>query len=125
MYLVCVCLLSVSRYKCFNGTGWRALGIAFGQVLHVHYSMSLSSLPWQGASILHGLCVWIVTSLDSATAADVTQHVEDSVETHDWDLFDLATLWQMLLQRQKTRTLLNGLRFFLKVMTYMFSVVIL
>ncbi|KAJ6662923.1 hypothetical protein lerEdw1_011127 [Lerista edwardsae] len=77
-------------------------------------SLCVLAICFQGASILHCICVWTVASLDSFTAAEVTKHVEGSLEAHDWDLFDLSTLWQTLLRKQKTRTLLNGFRFFLK-----------
>ncbi|XP_066490937.1 spatacsin [Tiliqua scincoides] len=83
-------------------------------VRHCAPSLCVLAVCFQGASILHGLCVWIVASLDRVTAAEVTQHVEGTVEAHDWNLLDLATLWQKLLQRQKMRTLLNGFQFFLK-----------
>ncbi|XP_054858575.1 spatacsin [Eublepharis macularius] len=76
--------------------------------------LSLLAACFQDANILHCLCIWIITSLDKATAVEVTSHVEGSVETHEWDLQDLAALWQILLRRQKVRTLLNGFQFFLK-----------
>ncbi|XP_048337718.1 spatacsin isoform X2 [Sphaerodactylus townsendi] len=69
---------------------------------------------FQEANILHCLCVWIITSLDSSTVGEVVDNTEGSVETHEWDLQDLATLWQVLLRRQKVRTLLTGFRLFLK-----------
>uniref|UniRef100_A0A8D2LLZ0 SPG11 vesicle trafficking associated, spatacsin n=1 Tax=Varanus komodoensis TaxID=61221 RepID=A0A8D2LLZ0_VARKO len=68
----------------------------------------------EGAGTVHCLCVWIVASLDRSTAAEVTKHVEGPVETHPWDLLDLAALWRRLLRRRKIRTLLHGFRFFLK-----------
>ncbi|XP_061451638.1 spatacsin isoform X2 [Rhineura floridana] len=81
-----------------------------------HHAPILSILAacFQDASFIHCLCVWIITSLDSSTTAEVTNHIEGSVETHEWDLPDLATLWQLLLRRQKIRTLLRGFRLFLK-----------
>ncbi|XP_015273982.1 PREDICTED: spatacsin [Gekko japonicus] len=91
---------------------WRYL---LGETLN-HRAPVLSVLAacFQDASVLHCLCVWILTSLDGSTAGDVTDHIEGSVETHEWDLQDLATLWQALLRRQKVRTLLSGFRLFLK-----------
>nr|XP_056721708.1 spatacsin [Euleptes europaea] len=76
--------------------------------------LSVLAACFQDANILHCLCIWIITSLDSSTAGEVTDHMEGSVETHEWDIQDLATLWQVLLRRQKVRTLLNGFQLFLK-----------
>lgn len=70
---------------------------------------------WKDTSIIHCLCVWLITSLDSSTTAQVTDHLEGSAETHEWDLQDLAALWQTLLQKQKIQTLLRGFQLFLKV----------
>uniref|UniRef100_A0A8D2LN51 SPG11 vesicle trafficking associated, spatacsin n=1 Tax=Varanus komodoensis TaxID=61221 RepID=A0A8D2LN51_VARKO len=76
--------------------------------------LAASARVLQGAGTVHCLCVWIVASLDRSTAAEVTKHVEGPVETHPWDLLDLAALWRRLLRRRKIRTLLHGFRFFLK-----------
>ncbi|KAL8197371.1 UNVERIFIED_CONTAM: hypothetical protein K2H54_021762 [Gekko kuhli] len=91
---------------------WRFL---LGETLN-HRAPVLSVLAacFQDANVLHCLCVWILTSLDGSTAGDVTDHIEGCIQTHEWDLLDLATLWQALLKRQKVRTLLSGFRLFLK-----------
>ncbi|XP_042328622.1 spatacsin isoform X2 [Sceloporus undulatus] len=91
---------------------WRYL---LGEAVKHHVPV-LSTLAacFQDAPIIHCLCVWIITSLDSSTMAEVTNLIEGSLETHEWHLMDLATLWQTLLRRQKSRTLLLGFQFFLK-----------
>ncbi|CAI5792574.1 Spatacsin_C domain-containing protein [Podarcis lilfordi] len=83
-------------------------------VKHQAPILSILAACFQDTSIIHCLCVWLITSLDSSTTAQVTDHLEGSAETHEWDLQDLATLWQTLLQRQKIQTLLHGFQFFLK-----------
>ncbi|XP_053128108.1 spatacsin isoform X2 [Hemicordylus capensis] len=76
--------------------------------------LSVFAASFQDASIIHCLCVWVVTSLDSSTAGEVTKHIGGSLEAHEWGLLDLSTLWQSLLRRQKIRTLLHGFQSFLK-----------
>nr|XP_020667859.1 spatacsin isoform X1 [Pogona vitticeps] len=91
---------------------WRYL---LGETVKHHAPvLSILAACFQDAHIIHCLCVWIITSLDSFTTAEVTNHIEDSLETHEWNLQDLATFWQMLLRRQKNRTLLYGFQLFLK-----------
>lgn len=74
---------------------------------------------WQDANIIRCLCVWIITSVDNATAAEATKHIQGSVENHEWDLHDLSAIWKMFLRKQKSKTLMNGFQLFLKVMTYL------
>ncbi|XP_019388741.1 PREDICTED: spatacsin, partial [Crocodylus porosus] len=81
-----------------------------------HHTPFLSVLAacFQEADIIQCLCVWIVTSVDNATAAEATSHVQGSVENHEWDLQDLSNLWKMFLRKRKSKTLLNGFSLFLK-----------
>ncbi|XP_048723410.2 spatacsin isoform X2 [Caretta caretta] len=81
-----------------------------------HHAPFLSVLAacFQDPNIIHCLCVWIITSVDNVTAAEATNHIQGSVENHEWDLHDLSTIWKMFLRRQKNKTLMNGFRLFLK-----------
>ncbi|XP_060116339.1 spatacsin [Heteronotia binoei] len=91
---------------------WRYL---LGETLtHCAPVLSVLAACCQEANILHCLCVWIISSLDGSTMDEVTDHIRGSVEAHEWELQDLATLWQVLLRRQKVRTLLSGFQLFLK-----------
>lgn len=69
----------------------------------------------QDASLLHCLCVWIITSLDASATSEVMGHMDGMAESHEWGLPDLALLWQWLLKRQKARILLHGFQLFLEV----------
>ncbi|XP_035756927.1 spatacsin isoform X3 [Egretta garzetta] len=66
------------------------------------------------ANIIHCLCVWIITTVDDATRAEATKHIESSAENHEWDLHDLSVIWKVFLRKQKSKTLLNGFQLFLK-----------
>ncbi|XP_025031102.1 spatacsin isoform X1 [Python bivittatus] len=91
---------------------WR--GLLSASVKHHAPVLSVLAACFQDAGILHCLCVWIITSVDSSTTTEVISHIEGIVETHEWGLPDLAILWQQLLKRQKVRTLLRGFQLFLK-----------
>ncbi|CAM5087629.1 unnamed protein product [Natator depressus] len=81
-----------------------------------HHAPFLSVLAacFPDPNIIHCLCVWIITSVDNVTAAEATNHIQGSVENHEWDLHDLSTIWKMFLRRQKNKTLMNGFQLFLK-----------
>uniref|UniRef100_A0A8C8R5G6 SPG11 vesicle trafficking associated, spatacsin n=1 Tax=Pelusios castaneus TaxID=367368 RepID=A0A8C8R5G6_9SAUR len=81
-----------------------------------HHAPFLSVLAacFHDANIIHCLCVWIITSVDDATAAEATSHIQGSIENHEWDLHDLSTIWKTFLRRQKSKTLINGFQLFLK-----------
>ncbi|XP_062357390.1 spatacsin isoform X2 [Cinclus cinclus] len=70
--------------------------------------------PAQDANLISCLCVWIITSVDDATRAEVTAHTPSWPESPQWDLQDLAVIWKVLLRKQKSKTLLNGFQLFLK-----------
>nr|XP_008120270.1 PREDICTED: spatacsin [Anolis carolinensis] len=91
---------------------WRYL---LGEAVE-HHAPVLSTLAacFQDAPVIHCLCVWIITSLDRSSAAEVTDHIEGRLEDRPWGPLDLAALWQMLLRKCKSRTLLHGFQFFLK-----------
>ncbi|NWW47329.1 SPTCS protein, partial [Pedionomus torquatus] len=76
--------------------------------------LSVLAACFQDASIIHCLCVWIITTVDGATRAEATNHIQSSAESHDWNLHDLSVLWKVVLRKQKSKTLLNGFRLFLK-----------
>ncbi|ETE61251.1 Spatacsin [Ophiophagus hannah] len=91
---------------------WRHLLAA--SVKHHTPVLSVLAACFQDASLLHCLCVWIITSLDSSATSEVIGHLEGMAETHEWGLPDLALLWQWLLKRQKASTLLHGFQLFLE-----------
>ncbi|XP_029139153.1 spatacsin [Protobothrops mucrosquamatus] len=91
---------------------WRHLLAA--SVKHQAPVLSVLAACSQDASILHCLCVWIITSMDRSATREVIGHIEGKVETHEWSLADLALLWHWLLERGKARTLLHGFQLFLK-----------
>ncbi|KAG8145260.1 hypothetical protein E2320_013619 [Naja naja] len=91
---------------------WRYLLAA--SVKHHTPVLSVLAACFQDASLLHCLCVWIITSLDISATSEVIGHLEGMAETHEWGLPDLALLWQWLLKRQKASTLLHGFQLFLE-----------
>ncbi|KAF4804459.1 spastic paraplegia 11 [Turdus rufiventris] len=66
------------------------------------------------ANLISCLCVWIITSVDEATRAEVTSHTPSWPQSPQWDLQDLAVIWKVFLRKQKSKTLLRGFQLFLK-----------
>ncbi|NWJ10608.1 SPTCS protein, partial [Crypturellus undulatus] len=81
-----------------------------------HHSPFLSVLAacFQDANVIHCLCVWVITTVDNVTRAEATNHIQSSVENHEWDLHDLSAIWKVLLRKEKSKTLKNGFQLFLK-----------
>ncbi|NWV24546.1 SPTCS protein, partial [Origma solitaria] len=76
--------------------------------------LSVLAACFPDAEIVPCLCVWIITSVDEATRAEATFHIQSGAGSHQWDLQDLALIWRALLRKQKSKTLLNGFQLFLK-----------
>ncbi|NXA17321.1 SPTCS protein, partial [Ibidorhyncha struthersii] len=76
--------------------------------------LSVLAACFQDANIIHCLCVWIITTVDDATRAEATNHIQSSAESHEWDLHDLSLIWKVFLRKQKSKTLLHGFQLFLK-----------
>ncbi|KAM6351541.1 spatacsin isoform 3-T4 [Alca torda] len=76
--------------------------------------LSVLAACFQDANVIHCLCVWIITTVDDATRAEATNHIQSSAENHEWDLHDLSVIWKVFLREQKSKTLLNGFQLFLK-----------
>ncbi|KAK2524422.1 Spg11 [Columba guinea] len=95
-----------------NPSPWRYL-LAEGLREHVPV-LSVLATCFQDANIIHCLCVWIITTVDDTTRAEATNHIESSVENHQWDLHDLSVIWKVFLRKQRSKTLLNGFQLFLK-----------
>nr|XP_005999754.1 PREDICTED: spatacsin isoform X1 [Latimeria chalumnae] len=76
--------------------------------------LSIFAASLEDASILHCLCVWIITSVEDIIVTEATNHIRDSVEHHEWDLRDLSVLWKVLLKRQNSKILSRGFQLFLK-----------
>ncbi|XP_072290588.1 spatacsin [Eucyclogobius newberryi] len=68
----------------------------------------------QGAERLSCLCVWVLTSVDEATAHDATAHLSVAPQHHDWALHDLSIIWRTLLGRGQVTSLLRGFQLFQK-----------
>ncbi|XP_026220471.1 spatacsin isoform X2 [Anabas testudineus] len=66
----------------------------------------------QGAELLPCLCVWVLTSVDSATAGGATSHLVEVPQHHEWTLHDLSIIWRTLLGRGCVRPLLRGFELF-------------
>ncbi|XP_069766261.1 spatacsin isoform X2 [Narcine bancroftii] len=69
---------------------------------------------FQETDILQCLYVWVVMSSDDGTISEVTKHIDDSVEYHEWNLHDLALMWKVLLGRRKSKHLVRGFQLFQK-----------
>ncbi|NXK50306.1 SPTCS protein, partial [Chauna torquata] len=76
--------------------------------------LSVLAACFQDASIIHCLCVWIITTVDNVTRSEATNHIQGSVENHKWDLHDLSLIWKVFLRKQKSKTLIKGFQLFLK-----------
>ncbi|XP_055078482.1 spatacsin [Periophthalmus magnuspinnatus] len=66
----------------------------------------------QGAEHLSCLCVWVLTSVDEATAREATSHLNVAPQHHDWTLHDLSMIWRTLLGRGQVAPLLRGFQLF-------------
>ncbi|XP_037306899.2 spatacsin isoform X2 [Pungitius pungitius] len=66
----------------------------------------------QGAEPLQSLCVWLLTSVGSAAAAEATAHLAEAPQHHQWTLHDLSIIWRTLLGRGHVRPLLRGFQLF-------------
>ncbi|XP_010215631.1 PREDICTED: spatacsin [Tinamus guttatus] len=76
--------------------------------------LSVLAACFQDANVIHCLCVWVITTVDNVTRAEATNHIQSSVENHEWDLNDLSIIWKVLLRKEKSKTLINGFQLFLK-----------
>ncbi|XP_043933635.1 spatacsin [Protopterus annectens] len=66
------------------------------------------------ANILHCLCVWIITHLDTITVEEATNHIKDSLEHHEFDLHDFTMIWKLLLKKQNSKVLIRSFQLFQK-----------
>ncbi|XP_028926143.1 spatacsin isoform X3 [Ornithorhynchus anatinus] len=100
--------------RCPEGPGaWH--GLLAEAVRQRAPALSVLAACFQDAGIIPCLCAWIVTSVDEATAAEAMRALRDMpVEAHDWGLDVLAAIWRTLLERQKSQTLSQSARLFLK-----------
>ncbi|XP_078283376.1 spatacsin [Rhinoraja longicauda] len=76
--------------------------------------LSVLAACFQETDVLQCLCVWIVMSSDNVTISEVTKHLDDSVEYHEWNLHDLSLMWKVLLGRRKSKQLVRGFQLFQK-----------
>ncbi|KAM6409847.1 spatacsin [Rhynochetos jubatus] len=76
--------------------------------------LSVLAACFHDANVIHCLCVWVITTVDDATRAEATNHIQSSAENHEWDLQDLSVIWKVFLRKQRSKTLLNGFQLFLK-----------
>uniref|UniRef100_A0A1A8MPB2 Spastic paraplegia 11 n=1 Tax=Nothobranchius pienaari TaxID=704102 RepID=A0A1A8MPB2_9TELE len=66
----------------------------------------------QRTELLPCLCVWVLTSVDAATAEQATSHLIEAPQDHEWTLHDLSIIWRTLLGRGHVRPLLRGFELF-------------
>uniref|UniRef100_A0A8C2X5T7 SPG11 vesicle trafficking associated, spatacsin n=1 Tax=Cyclopterus lumpus TaxID=8103 RepID=A0A8C2X5T7_CYCLU len=66
----------------------------------------------QGAELLPGLCVWLLTSVDDGASGEATAHLAEAPQHHEWTLHDLSIIWRTLLGRGHVRPLLRGFELF-------------
>ncbi|XP_020490583.2 spatacsin isoform X1 [Labrus bergylta] len=66
----------------------------------------------QEAGLLPCMCVWVLTSVDDATADEATSHLDEAPQHHEWTLHDLSIIWRTLLGRGHVRPLLRGFQLF-------------
>uniref|UniRef100_A0A1A8HQQ7 Spastic paraplegia 11 n=3 Tax=Nothobranchius kuhntae TaxID=321403 RepID=A0A1A8HQQ7_NOTKU len=66
----------------------------------------------QRTELLPCLCVWVLTSVDDATADQATSHLIEAPQDHEWTLHDLSIIWRTLLGRGHVRPLLRGFELF-------------
>ncbi|NWV63788.1 SPTCS protein, partial [Malurus elegans] len=76
--------------------------------------LSVLAACFPDADVIPCLCVWIVTSVDEATRAEATTHIQGWAGSHPWNLQDLALIWKVFLRKQRSKTLLHGFQLFLK-----------
>uniref|UniRef100_A0A1A7YYA7 Spastic paraplegia 11 n=1 Tax=Iconisemion striatum TaxID=60296 RepID=A0A1A7YYA7_9TELE len=66
----------------------------------------------QRMELLPCLCVWVLTSVDDATADQATSHLIEAPQHHEWTLHDLSIIWKTLLEQGHVRPLLRGFELF-------------
>ncbi|XP_051896578.1 spatacsin [Pristis pectinata] len=100
-------------YKCQESTNpWRyLLSEAVRQNAPV---LGVLAACFQEADVLQCLCVWVVMSSDDVTVSEITKHIDDSVEYHEWNLHDLSLMWKVLLGTRKSKQLVRGFQLFQK-----------
>ncbi|XP_048471721.1 spatacsin [Rhincodon typus] len=76
--------------------------------------LSVLAACFQETDVLQCLCVWVVMTSDDAIVSEVTKHINDSIEYHEWNLHDLSLMWKVLLERRKTKPLVRGFQLFQK-----------
>uniref|UniRef100_A0A8B9PSW5 SPG11 vesicle trafficking associated, spatacsin n=1 Tax=Apteryx owenii TaxID=8824 RepID=A0A8B9PSW5_APTOW len=100
-------------FQCQGNSNPSCYLLAEGMRQHAPF-LSVLAACFQDANIIHCLCVWIITTVDSVTRAEATNHIQSSVENHEWDLHDLSIIWKVFLRKEKSKTLINGFQLFLK-----------
>ncbi|XP_009068251.1 PREDICTED: spatacsin, partial [Acanthisitta chloris] len=90
---------------------WYLLAEALRQHVPI---LSVLAACFPDANIIHCLCVWIITTVDDATRAEATKHLQSSAADHQWDLKDLSVIWKVFLRKERSKTLLNGFMLFVK-----------
>ncbi|KAM4749057.1 spatacsin [Rhinophrynus dorsalis] len=82
-------------------------------IIHRAPLLSVLAACVQDTDLIFCLCVWIVTSLTPAMCAEITCILQGP-EDHEWNLQDLACIWNMLLARKESRTLHKAFSIFLE-----------
>ncbi|KAM6973367.1 spatacsin [Aplochiton taeniatus] len=77
-------------------------------------TMTVLAACHQEADLLQCLCVWVLTSVDRATAQQAVAHLDENPRHHEWSLHDLSIIWKTLLREAKIRPLIRGFQLFQK-----------
>ncbi|XP_047451855.1 spatacsin [Mugil cephalus] len=75
-------------------------------------SLAILAACLQPTELLSCLCVWVLSSIDDATAGEATSHLIEAPQHHEWNLHDLSKIWKTLLERGYVRPLLRGFELF-------------
>lgn len=75
-------------------------------------TLAILAVCHQGAELVSCLCVWVLSSVDEATAREATAHLNVAPQHHDWTLHDLSNIWRALLGRGQVTPLLRGFQLF-------------
>eukprot|EP00079_Xenopus_tropicalis_P022344 XP_012814212.1 PREDICTED: spatacsin isoform X2 [Xenopus tropicalis] len=75
--------------------------------------LSVLAAYMQDTNQIACLCVWLVTSVDPANCAELTNMLSVASD-HEWDLQDLTRIWEILLERKDSQTLYKAFSIFLE-----------
>ncbi|XP_041442860.1 spatacsin isoform X2 [Xenopus laevis] len=75
--------------------------------------LSVLAAYMQDTNRIACLCVWLVTSVEPARCAELTNTLSAAAD-HEWNLQDLTQIWEILLERKDSWTLYKAFSIFLE-----------